>query len=82
MRKPRLRRLDWLYTERPLFFITAATQEKRRLLDQDIVHKTLVGFFEKAAERGVFVGRYVLMPDHLHCFVAVAPRGVSLSRWM
>jgi len=82
MRKPRLRRLDWLYTDRPLFFITAATHERRRLLDQDVVHKTLVGFFEKATERGVFVGRYVLMPDHLHCFVIVAPEGVSLSRWM
>ena len=35
------------------------------------------------SERGFFVGRFVLMPDHLHLFVAVpqeSPR--ALSDWM
>jgi len=77
-----LRRLDWLYTDRPLYFITAATHQRRRLLGQDAVHKTLIAFFESARARGVFVGRYVLMPDHLHCFVAIEPGGVSLPRWV
>jgi putative transposase len=82
MHKPRLKRLDWLYTDRVLYFITAGTHKRRRLLNQRAVHKSLIAFFEKAAGRGVFVGRYVLMPDHLHCFVAIAPGGVKLSRWV
>jgi len=28
------------------------------------------------------VGGYVLMPDHLHCFVALAPGGLNLSKWV
>ena len=80
--KPRLKRLDWLYNDRPLFFITTTTHERRRLLDQDRVHKALLAFFENAHQHGVFVGRYVLMPDHLHCFAEVAPAGLSLSKWV
>jgi putative transposase len=79
---PRLRRLDWLYTDRPLFFITTATHERRRLLDQDRVHTALVAFFENAHQYRVFVGRYVLMPDHLHCFATIAPSGLSLWKWV
>lgn len=82
MRKPRLSRLEWLYTDRPLFFITTATHQRRRLLGQDTVYKAFIAFSEKAVERGVFVGRYVLMPDHLHLFVAIAPGGEDLSKWV
>ena len=82
MRNPRLRRLDWLYTDRPLYFITASTRQRRRLLDQEAVHRALVAFFEKGQEQGVLVGRYVLMPDHLHRFVAIASRGSRLAKWM
>ncbi len=39
-------------------------------------------FARQAAERHVFVGRYVLMPDHAHFFAAFAPDSPSLSRWM
>jgi putative transposase len=82
MYKPRLQRLKWLFTDRPLFFITTTTHRRRRLLDQSPVHQAFLAFAEKAAARGVFAGRYVLMPDHLHCFVAVAPEGLSLSKWV
>jgi len=80
MYRPRLQRLKWLFTDRPLFFIAMATHQKRRLLDRLPVYQTFLSFSEKAAARGVFVGRYVLMPDHLHVFVAVAPDGPNLSK--
>lgn len=82
MHKPRLQRLKWLFTDRPLFFITTATHRRRHLLDQEPVLQAFRSFCEQGAARGVFVGRYVLMPDHMHCFVAVAPGGLSLSRWV
>jgi len=82
MHKPRLQRLTWLFTDRPIFFVTAATQGRRSLLAQECQHQAFLVFCQKAAARGVFVGRYVLMPDHLHLFVAIAPEGLRLSRWM
>ena len=30
----------------------------------------------------MFVGRYVLMPDHVHLFVARSEDGVTLSAWV
>lgn len=82
MYKPRLQRLKWLFTDRPIFFVTAATQGRRRLLAQERLHQAFRAFCRDAAKRKVFVGRYVLMPDHLHLFVAIAPGGVSLSKWV
>ena len=82
MHRPRMRRLEWLYTGRPLFFITTTTYQRGRLLDQGNVHRAFIVFSNQAAERGVFVGRYVLMPDHLHLFVAIAPGGMEISKWV
>ena len=82
MLKPRLKRLDWLYTSYPIYFVTACTQGRRPLLAQEVVHEALVAYFMKGAERGVAVGRYILMPDHLHLFVAFAPQAPKLSEWV
>jgi REP-associated tyrosine transposase len=32
-------------------------------------------------DRRVYVGRYVIMPDHLHLFAAFAPVAPPLSEW-
>jgi REP element-mobilizing transposase RayT len=82
MHRPRLQRLQWLFTDCPLFFVTTCTHQRRRLLDQEFVHAAFVSFCQRAAERGVCVGRYVLMPDHLHFFVAFAPHAPRLSTWV
>ncbi len=78
----RLERLKWLYTDHPVYFLTACTAERRQLLDQPPVHAVFAAFSKAAGSRGVFVGRYVLMPDHVHCFAAFRPDSPSLSRWM
>lgn len=36
----------------------------------------------KAKDRGVSVGRYVLMPDHIHMFVSLPQEGIPLARWV
>ena len=82
MYKPRLQRLKWLFTDRPLFFLTATTHTRRRLLDGENLHQAFLAFCQKGQAHGVFVGRYVLMPDHLHCFVGVGSGGLSLSKWV
>ena len=80
--RPRLTRLAWLFTDAPLFFVTACTHQRRQLLADGSVHETFREFARRATEHGVWVGRYVLMPDHLHLFVSSAPEAAGLSAWM
>ena len=82
MHKQRLKRLDFIYTRCPLYFVTACTHTRVRRLACDEVHQKLIEFAECATERGVWVGRYVVMPDHLHLFAAFRPESLTLSAWI
>ena len=66
----RLKRLDRLFTGHPLYFVTACTEDRKPILANAKVHDDFRKFCQAGLERGVFVGKYVLMPDHLHLFVA------------
>ena len=80
--RPRLRRLERLFANSPVYFLTAATQGRSRLLANEEIHASFETFVRKAREQRIFVGRYVLMPDHAHFFAAFTPESPSLSRWM
>jgi len=69
-RPPRLKRLDRLFTSHPLYFVTTCTEDRKPILANAKVHEDFQEFCETGLTRGVFVGKYVLMPDHLHLFVA------------
>src|SRR5713226_5759675 len=53
----------------PLYFITFNTHHRRKLLANRTVHEQFVSFAKAAFDRGIAVGRYVIMPDHIHFFV-------------
>lgn len=57
----------------PLYFVTFNTCRRRKLLANTAVHTQLVGFAKSGLTRGVAVGRYVVMPDHVHLFVSLSP---------
>ena len=84
--KERLHRLRMLYIEHPLFFVTMRTHDQRCRSDQPTLHEALKKFGSAGVARGCFVGRYVLMPDHMHLFVKfqAGPEGalVALSQWV
>src|ERR1043165_373336 len=82
MFKPRLGRLETVFSRNPIYFITACIAERRPLLANMGVQSAFVSFARCATEREVFVGRYVLMPDHLHLFVAMNEEALTLSAWM
>jgi REP element-mobilizing transposase RayT len=82
MHKPRLARLPWHYTRQPVYFLTLATVDRKKILANAEVHSSSVTFAARAAEHGVYVGRYALMPDHIHLFAAFAPDSVALSDWV
>ena len=78
----RLRRLDTLYTDVPVYFVTACTANRRHLLADAATHEALRRFCVSAQERGALVGRYVLMPDHFHLFICIPPGALGLSPWV
>jgi len=78
----RLRRLTWVFERDPIYFVTACTRERAQTLDNARVHAGVEEFSEMGPDRGAWLGAYVLMPDHLHAFVALDGRETSLSVWM
>jgi len=75
-------RLDRVFEATPLYFVTFCTHNRNACLACDELHTALI-LFAQRAERdfNVAVGRYVIMPDHIHLFV----RGgldFTLGRWV
>ena len=67
-RPPRLSRV---FDQTPLYFVTFNTWERGPVLANDTVHLDFCAYVEKNQCRGFAVGRYVIMPDHIHLFVRV-----------
>ena len=82
-RKSRLKRLDWVFADRPPYFVTACVDGRRAVLNNKLVFDAFQEFCSSGSERGFFVGRFVLMPDHVHVFIVV-PQDIphALSEWM
>jgi len=75
-------RLDRVIPRNPVFFVTACTYRRRRVLANKRVAVLFVEFAERAySEHNIAVGRYVIMPDHLHLFVC-GPDDLELGRWV
>jgi putative transposase len=75
------RRLHRVFAESPIYFVTASTFEGRWILNRPDVHRAFVQFGLRGVDRGVRLGRYVLMPDHVHLFVSLSRQAPSLSVW-
>ena len=79
-RPPRLNQIFQSYAC-PLYFVTICTIHRRKIDDLDATHSA----FRKYASRGeadfnIAVGRYVIMPDHVHFFVR-GDAEFNLARW-
>ena len=78
-RKKRLHRLELIYVGSPIYFVTACTFHRRKVLPSEVIHEAFVGFALQGPTQGASVGNYVLMPDHLHAFVAMDDQKITLS---
>jgi len=66
-----LRRLDRVWIEPAIYFVTTCVAERVPLLASASAAKVLHEQFAQAPKRyGWLVGRYVIMPDHIHFFCA------------
>jgi REP element-mobilizing transposase RayT len=79
-RPPSLSRL--FDSGRPFYFVTFNTYKRWPLLARPEVHEAFCIFCQKAQEHDVAVGRYVIMPDHIHLFAAFPGNGVALPNWV
>jgi len=83
-RPHRLRRLKtvWTLRGRPLFFVTICTAKRQAWLGDKVIHDAFREFCARSpTQAAVWIGKYVLMPDHIHVFVS-AEGSQSLSRWV
>src|SRR6266566_3949085 len=81
-RKQRLHRLELMFMRSPIYFVTACTINRRHLLATTTIHESFVRFAKEGPTHGAWIGAYVLIPDHLHAFVAIDDERLSLSDWM
>jgi REP element-mobilizing transposase RayT len=82
MIKDRPRRLDLVYINQPLYFVTFATRDRRSIRSLDCAELAFQRYARCAIDKlDVAVGRYVIMPDHVHLFVR-GGRNFTLSTWV
>jgi len=81
--KHHLRRLDQIWVDPPLYFITTGTANRAPLLaDQRCTDILLSEWTSATTRHGWSIGCYVIMPDHVHFFASPSRSAVSLSRFM
>ena len=70
------------FARTPVYFFTACVAARKSILACDNVHQILIEIWTKPAPLdGWFVGRYVLMPDHLHFFASPAADAKPRAAW-
>ena len=75
-------RLVRIFLSNPVFFVTVCTYRRAPLLASSAVNASFVQFGKHAYTKyNIAVGRYVIMPDHVHLFVR-GPDDFELGRWM
>jgi putative transposase len=79
-RPPRLDEVFQRY-DSPVYFVTFCTHCRKPILASERTHLAFIQFAERAAKFNVAVGRYVIMPDHVHLFVC-GDDAFVLNRWV
>ncbi|MFZ3377174.1 MAG: transposase [Chthoniobacterales bacterium] len=78
-----LRRLDRVWIEPPIYFITTCTRDRRNVLTHETAASALIDEWKRARERHRWaIGRYVIMSDHVHFFCRPEREAKTLSRFV
>jgi REP-associated tyrosine transposase len=78
-----LRRLDRVWIDWPIYFITTCSFKRRPILASSEVARILFDEWQNARERhGWVVGRYVVMPNHVHFFCSSEMDAKALPRFI
>ena len=63
-----------------IIFDTVCTKNRSRWLANDSVHQLLREIWQEA--NGWLMGRYVIMPDHIHLFAAETGSAIPYDNWV
>jgi putative transposase len=75
-----LRRLERIWIDFPIYYVTTCIRNRKAVLAQDDAARILVEEWRAAHRRhGWAVGRYVIMPDHIHFFCRAELGAKTLS---
>ena len=78
-----LRRLHRIWVDHPIYFVTTCTFQRRPILTSPQISAILIDEWRSARERhGWAVGRYVIMPDHVHFFCSAELDAKPLPQFM
>jgi REP element-mobilizing transposase RayT len=78
-----LRRLERVWIDWPIFFITTCTFRRRAILASNEAAGILVDEWRNAHDRhGWAIGRYVIMPEHVHFFCSAELGAKALPTFM
>jgi putative transposase len=67
----------------PVYFVTFNTHRRQAILANAAVNDAFVDYCRRGEEFRIGVGRYVIMPDHVHLFVCVGVGcDVTLGHWI
>jgi len=69
--------------EAPVYLLSFNTHTRRQVLATAAVHAAFIKYCHHAAKFGIIVGRYVIMPDHVHLFLCFGSNcTITLSEWI
>jgi len=76
-------RLDRIFQidDPPPFFVTFCTARRRKILANTRANRAFIDYAKRGLDHNVAVGRYVLMLDHIHFFVA-GDHEFDLGMWV
>ena len=62
--------------------MTFNTHKRHSLLARSEIRELFIDYCKKASKYHIAVGRFVIMPDHVHLFVLMPREGLTLSEWV
>jgi putative transposase len=78
-----LRRLDRIWLDAPIYFVTTCTGNRRHVLAREEIARILIEEWRAAYQHhGWAIGRYVIMPDHVHFFCRAELYAKPLSEFV
>ena len=78
-----IRRLEQVWADTEVYLITICTRRRRSVLTDDALATEIVtALGDVSARAGWSIGRYVVMPDHVHFFCWRAAETHSLSEFV
>jgi len=82
-----LKRLRSVWLDNPVYFVTTCVAQRRPILANSASHEIIRSeFTDMHSRHGWYIGRYVVMPDHVHFFArpteaSAKPMSLAVGKW-